>query len=96
MLSPRQEESEINPVHPSKILIEEFLNPKNIDVYEFRKEIGWEKSFLRPFLAEKIGLNLRKSYELSLYFGNSSRFWLGLQADYERDVVKRRRQISEP
>jgi addiction module HigA family antidote len=69
--------------HPGEILSEEFLAPMNLTAYRLAKNIGIPQTRISGILKGKRGISADTALRLSKYFGNSAKFWLGLQADYD-------------
>ena len=76
-------ESRIENIHPGEILLEEFLKPMEISAYKLSKGIGVPQTRISMILKGERGITADTALRLSKYFGNSSKFWLGLQNDYD-------------
>lgn len=70
-------------IHPGEILKEEFLNPLEISAYRLSKDIGIPQTRISEILHERRRITADTALRLSKYFGNSAKFWLGLQDDYD-------------
>ncbi|MFW5701097.1 MAG: HigA family addiction module antitoxin [Cyclobacteriaceae bacterium] len=70
-------------VHPGEILLEEFLKPMEITAYRLSKDIGIPQTRISQILKGKRRVTADTALRLSSYFGNSAKFWLGLQDDYD-------------
>jgi addiction module HigA family antidote len=70
-------------IHPGEILLEEFLIPLEISAYRLSKEIGISQTRISQILKEQRRITADTALRLSNYFGNSAKFWLGLQDDYD-------------
>lgn len=70
-------------IHPGEILKEEFLEPLNLSAYRLSKDIGVPQTRISQIINKKRGITADTALRLSKYFGNSSKFWLGLQYDYD-------------
>jgi addiction module HigA family antidote len=79
-------------VHPGEILMEEFLKPKNISAYKLSKDIGIPQTRTSAILKGERAITADTALRLSLYFGNSPKFWLGLQDDYDLEEAMRNKQ----
>ena len=75
-------------VHPGEVLMQEFLIPFNISAYRLSKDIGIPQTRISEILKENRRITADTALRLSLYFGNSPKFWLGLQADLEIEEEK--------
>jgi addiction module HigA family antidote len=76
-------------IHPGEILFEEFLKPFKISAYKLSKDIGIPQTRTSEILKGKRRITADTALRLSYYFGNSARFWLGLQVDYDIEEEKR-------
>ncbi|MFH0895805.1 MAG: HigA family addiction module antitoxin [Bacteroidota bacterium] len=70
-------------IHPGEILLEEFLLPLEISAYRLSKEIGIPQTRISEILKGNRRITADTALRLSRFFGNSAKFWLGLQDDYD-------------
>ncbi|MFN5556611.1 MAG: HigA family addiction module antitoxin, partial [Chryseotalea sp.] len=70
-------------IHPGEVLQEEFLTPLEITAYKLSKDIGIPQTRISEILKGNRRITADTSLRLSKYFGNSAKFWLGLQDDYD-------------
>ena len=70
-------------VHPGEILLEEFMKPLEITAYRLAKEIEIPQTRISQILKKKRRITADTALRLSSFFGNSAKFWLGLQDDYD-------------
>jgi antitoxin HigA-1 len=70
-------------IHPGEILSEEFLLPLNISAYKLAKDIGIPQTRVSEILKGNRRITADTALRLSKYFGNSAKFWLGLQDDFD-------------
>ena len=70
-------------IHPGDILLEEFLKPLSISAYRLSKDIGIPQTRISAILKGKRRITADTALRLSKYFGNSAKFWLGLQDDFD-------------
>ena len=70
-------------IHPGEILLEEFLKPLNISAYRLSKDIGIPQTRVSAILKGRRRITADTALRLSKYFGNSAKFWLGLQDDFD-------------
>ena len=70
-------------ITPGEILLEEFLMPLNITQYRLSKELGIPQTRVSEIVKGNRRISADTAVRLSLYFGNSAKFWLGLQDDYD-------------
>jgi addiction module HigA family antidote len=94
----------ISNIHPGEILLEEFLKPLNISAYRLSKDIGIPQTRTSEIIKGNRSITADTALRLSYYFGNSAKFWLGLQNDYDLEEekkikgrdLKRIKKIQEP
>ena len=70
-------------IHPGEVLLEEFLVPMEISAYKLSKDIGIPQTRISEILKGNRRITADTALRLSKYFGNSPKFWLELQNDYD-------------
>ena len=93
----------LNNIHPGEILKEEFLEPMNISAYRLSKDTEIPQTRISQILKGKRSITADTALRLSIYFGNSPKFWLGLQDDYDieeeksnkKEVLRRIKRVSK-
>ena len=75
-------------IHPGEILSEEFLIPFNITAYKLAKDVGIPQTRLSEIIKGNRRITADTALRLSKYFGNSAKFWLGLQDDFDLEEEK--------
>jgi addiction module HigA family antidote len=70
-------------VHPGEVLLEEFLIPLEISAYQLSKDIGIPQTRISQIVKSNRRITADTALRLSIYFGNSPKFWLGLQDDFD-------------
>jgi addiction module HigA family antidote len=78
----------IAPVHPGEILNEEFLKPLGISQNKLGRGLGVSPRRINEIVNGKRSVTADTALRLSVYFGNSASFWLGLQMDYDLDMAE--------
>ena len=78
-------------VHPGEILIEEFLKPMQISAYKLSKEIDIPQTRISQIIKGNRRITADTALRLSSYFGNTAKFWLGLQDDYDIEDERQRK-----
>ena len=79
-------------VHPGEILKDEFLKPLNISAYKLSKDIGIPQTRTSSILKGLRGISADTALRLSIYFGTTAKFWLGLQDDFDLEETRRIKQ----
>lgn len=80
-------------IHPGEVLLEEFLIPMEISAYRLSKDIEIPQTRISQILKGKRRITADTALRLASYFGNTAKFWLGLQDDYDIEEEKR---LKEP
>ncbi len=75
-------------IHPGEILLQEFMLPYKISAYHLAKELGIPQSRLSQIIKGRRRITADTALRLSRFFGNSPKFWLGLQNDYDIEEEK--------
>jgi addiction module HigA family antidote len=93
-------------IHPGEILNEEFLMPMQISAYRLSKELEIPQTRVSQIIRGRRRITADTALRLSSYFGNSAKFWLGLQDDFDIEEEKstqtviferiRTRKFSQP
>jgi addiction module HigA family antidote len=84
-------------IHPGEILNEEFLKPLGISAYRLSKETFIPQTRISEILKGNRRITADTALRLSKYFGNSPKFWLGLQNDYdlEDEITHKGNELNE-
>jgi antitoxin HigA-1 len=70
-------------IHPGEVLSEEFLIPLNITAYKLSKDIAIPQTRISEIVKGNRRITADTALRLGSYFGNSAKFWLGLQDDFD-------------
>ncbi|HYW92590.1 MAG TPA: HigA family addiction module antitoxin [Gammaproteobacteria bacterium] len=82
--------SELANIHPGEVLLEEFLKPMRLSQNRLAREIGVPPRRINEICLGKRAISADTAVRLAGYFGNSDRFWLGLQMDYDLEEARKR------
>jgi addiction module HigA family antidote len=84
-------------IHPGEVLREEFMIPLEITAYRLSKDLGIPQTRISEILKGRRRISADTALRLSKYFGNSAKFWLGLQDDYdlEEELNSRKREFQK-
>jgi addiction module HigA family antidote len=80
-------EEKLHPVHLGEVLLEEFLKPLSMSQSRLALDIGVHPRRINEIVLGKRSITADTALRLARYFGNSPQFWLGLQMDYDLDIV---------
>ena len=75
-------------ITPGEILQEEFLIPMGISQYRLAKELNIPQTRISSIINGNRRITADTALRLSSFFGNSAKFWLGLQNDYDIESAK--------
>jgi len=75
-------------VHPGEILNFEFLEPLQITAYRLSKDLKIPQTRISEIIKGNRRITADTALRLSKYFGNSAKFWLGIQDDYDLEEEK--------
>lgn len=75
-------------VHPGDILNYEFLEPLDITAYRLSKDLNIPQTRISEIIKGNRRITADTALRLSKYFGNSAKFWLGIQDDYDLEEEK--------
>jgi len=70
-------------IHPGEVLLEEFLLPMNISAYRLSMDLRIPQTRVSEIIKGRRRITADTALRLSNYFGNSAKFWLGLQDDFD-------------
>ena len=82
----------IKNIHPGEILLEEFLIPLEITAYRLSKEISIPQTRISEIIKGKRRITADTALRFSKFFGNSAKFWLGLQDDFDIEDETKHKQ----
>ncbi|MBR9860218.1 HigA family addiction module antidote protein [bacterium] len=75
--------SRVHNIHPGEVLLEEFLKPLGISAYRLAKETFIPQTRISEIIKGRRRVTADTALRFSRFFGNSPRFWLGLQDDFD-------------
>ena len=79
-------------IHPGEILYYEFLEPLRITAYRISKDLRIPQTRISEILKGNRRITADTTLRLSKYFGNSAKFWLGIQDDFD---IEEERETKE-
>jgi addiction module HigA family antidote len=75
-------------IHPGEVLYSEFLEPLEITAYRLAKDLKIPQTRISEIVKGNRRITADTALRLSKYFGNSAKFWLGLQDDFDIEEEK--------
>jgi antitoxin HigA-1 len=76
-------------IHPGEILLEEFLIPLEISMYKLAKDTALPQTRISEIVKGNRRITADTALRFSKYLGNSPKFWLGLQDDFDIEEEKK-------
>ena len=78
--------------HPGRILFEQFMKPVGLSQNALAREIGVPPRRVNEIILGKRGISADTALRLAGRFGNSPRYWMQLQADF--DLAEARKALT--
>jgi len=78
----------MSPVHPGKILFDEFLQPMGISQYRLAKDTSVPPRRINEIVHGKRSITADTALRLGIFFNMSPQFWINLQGRYELEVAE--------
>jgi len=75
--------------HPGKVLFEQFMKPAALSQNALARELGVPPRRINEIILGKRGITADTALRLAKRFGNSARFWMALQADFDLEEARR-------
>jgi addiction module HigA family antidote len=76
------------PIHPGKILREDFLLPLGITQYRLAKEIGVSQRRIGEIVQGTRGITVDTALRLAAFFGTDAQSWINLQTRYDTELAR--------
>jgi antitoxin HigA-1 len=83
-----------NPIHPGKMLKEEFIVPAGMTQRALAKRLGWTVARLNELVNGKRGVTADAALDLADVLGTSPEIWLNLQMYFDLHRAEKRRRAS--
>ncbi len=80
--------TKLPPIHPGKILLEEFLEPMDISQYRLAKDTSVSPRRINEIVLEKRAITADTALRLGAFFDMSPQFWMNLQSRYELEKAE--------
>ena len=81
-------------IHPGEVLLHEFLQPLEITAYRLSKDLSIPQTRVSQIIKGNRRITADTALRLSIYFGNSAKFWLGLQDVYDIEKEKENKEAD--
>ncbi|HEY3200538.1 MAG TPA: HigA family addiction module antitoxin [Actinomycetes bacterium] len=80
--------SELAPIHPGEVLMEDFIEPFGITQHKVAVAIGVPPRRINEIVHGKRRITADTALRLSRYFGTTDLFWINLQNRYDIELEK--------
>ncbi|TMI21419.1 MAG: HigA family addiction module antidote protein [Betaproteobacteria bacterium] len=77
-----------NHSHPGIVLLEQFLKPSGLSQNALARDIGVPPRRINEIILGKRGITADTALRLAKHFGNSARYWMSLQADFDLEEAR--------
>jgi addiction module HigA family antidote len=78
------------PIHPGEILREEFMKPFHLSQNALARALQVPPRRINEIVLEKRGITADTALRLARYFDTTPELWIGLQADYDLRLARRK------
>jgi len=75
--------------HPGIVLLEQFLRPSGLSQNALARDIGVPPRRINEIILGKRGITADTALRLAKHFGNSARYWMSLQTDFDLEEARR-------
>ena len=76
-------------VHPGKVLLRDFLEAKGISQNALARDIGVPPRRINEIVLGKRGISADTAIRLAKHFGNSEKYWMQLQVDFDLEEARK-------
>jgi antitoxin HigA-1 len=88
----KKSKDRLDPVHPGDILREDFMKPLGLSSYAVAKAIGSTPITISMICRRKRAVSAEMALKLGRLFNVSPELWMGVQADFDLEVARLRRE----
>ena len=82
--------SQLPPVHPGEVLLEDFMKPLGLSQYRVALDIGVHQLRISQIVRGRRSITADTALRLARYFGTTPGIWMRLQAQYDLEVAQRK------
>jgi addiction module HigA family antidote len=79
--------TQMSPVHPGEILLEEFMKPLGLSQYRVAKAINVPPRRINEIVQGKRAITTETALRLERYLGWPAQVWLNLQSRYDMEIT---------
>ena len=88
------QEMKLEPPHPGELIREDILPALGLTITQLASHLGVSRVALSEVLNEKRSVSLEMAQRLGRAFGNSARFWLTMQMQYDIWHAERKSELA--
>jgi addiction module HigA family antidote len=81
-----------NPIHPGKMLLEEFLLPAKVSQRALAHKLGWTVAKTNELVKGKRGITADSALDLARVLHTSPELWMNLQMYFDLHKAEQRRK----
>lgn len=75
--------------HPGRILLEQFMKPRGLSQNALARELGVPPRRINEIILGKRGISADTALRLAGFFGNSARYWMELQSNFDLQEARK-------
>ena len=79
---------QLPPIHPGKVLTEEFLEPMRISQYRLAKDTSVPARRINEIVHGKRAMTADTALRLGKFFNMTAQFWMNLQSRYDLEIAE--------
>ena len=80
----------LDPIKPGEILREDFLEPLGVSINKLSRDLSVPPNRISEIVSGRRAITADTALRLQRYFGVEAQFWLNLQTEYDRRIMKRK------
>jgi antitoxin HigA-1 len=84
----RMRKKPLQPVHPGKILREEYMTPLGLSANALARALGVTPARINDIANEKRGITADTALRLARYFGTDAQSWINLQTNHDLECAR--------
>jgi addiction module HigA family antidote len=82
------------PVHPGKVLLEEYLKPLGISQNRLARDLGVPAQRINEIIRKNRAITVDTALRLARYFQTTPQFWLNLQMHHDLEMARETQLID--
>lgn len=82
------------PVHPGDVLREDYMKPLGLSAYAVAKAVGATPIAISQICRGQRAVSAEMALKLGRLFSVSPEVWMGIQADYDLELARRRSETA--